>query len=156
MENKYISLKDACEYSNKSLSTIRRIVKGTPKNKLKYENLKNGSKKILIEVDYLNEYFDLKPKTSSSNKDNLTQSVNNSSEQLLIKTFENIIKTLNNELEAKNKQIDSIIEANSKQVQSLIERQRESNVIIERLNQIKSLETKEINEVRRKWWQRKK
>ena len=145
MENKYISLKDACEYSNKSLSTIRRIVKGTPKNKLKYENLKNGSKKILIEVDYLNEYFDLKPKTSSSNKDNLTQSVNNSSEQLLIKTFENIIKTLNNELESKNRHIDT-----------LLERQRESNVIIERLNQIKSLETKEVNEVRRKWWQRKK
>ena len=145
MEKGYISVKEACQVFNKSLSTIRRLVKETPANKLKYEKLVTGHDKIYISKGYLSNYFNEKPKNNYSESSKINYSESVESEQLLIKTFENIIKTLNNELESKNRHIDT-----------LLERQRESNVIIERLNQIKSLETKEINEVRRKWWQRKK
>jgi hypothetical protein len=145
MEKGYISVKEACQVFNKSLSTIRRLVKETPANKLKYEKLVTGHDKIYIDKEYLYNHFNETPPNNDSLNSKVNDSLNNSSEQLLIKTFENIIKTLNNELESKNRHIDT-----------LLERQRESNVIIERLNQIKSLETKEINEVRRKWWQRKK
>ena len=72
MEKQFISLKDACEYSNKSMSTLRRLVselKDNQPNKLKYEDLKNGSKKILIDADYLNEYYEL-------NKDNQPNNTN--------------------------------------------------------------------------------
>ena len=102
MEKQFISLKDACEYSNKSMSTLRRLVnelKDNQPNKLKYEDLKNGGHKILIEVEYLNEYYNLNKdnQPNNTNKNNYSsetsQSIDKSSEQLLIKTFENIIKT---------------------------------------------------------------
>ena len=154
MEKQFISLKDACEYSNKSMSTLRRLVnelKDNQPNKLKYEDLKNGGHKILIEVEYLNEYYNLNKdnQPNNTNKNNnsseTSQSIDMSNEQLLIKTFENIIKTLNNELEAKNKQIDAFLE-----------RQHEANILIDNFSKKIALETKEVNEARRRWWKRNK
>ena len=151
MEKQFISLKDACEYSNKSMSTLRRLVselKDNQPNKLKYEDLKNGSKKILIEVDYLNEYYNLNKDNQPNNTNHsaeTSKSIDRSSEHLLVSAYENIIKMLNNDLEAKNKQIDA-----------LIERQRESNILVDKMSSKLTLETKEVNEVRSKWWQRKK
>ena len=154
MEKQFISLKYACEYSNKSMSTLRRLVnelKDNQPNKLKYEDLKNGGHKILIEVEYLNEYYNLNKDNqhNNTNKNNnsseTSQSIDMSNEQLLIKTFENIIKTLNNELEAKNKQIDAFLE-----------RQREANILIDSFSKKIALETKEVNEARRRWWRRNK
>lgn len=145
MEKDYISVKEACQVFKKSLSTIRRVVKETPVNKIKKEKLVTGHNKIYINKEYLSNYFNVKPISNDSESSKSNNSEINESQQLLIKTYQNIIKTLNNELEAKNRHIDT-----------LLERQRESNVIIERLNQTKSLETKEVNEVRSKWWQRKK
>ena len=145
MTNKYISIKEACELFNKSLSTIRRVVKETPTNKLKYEKLPTGKNKIFIEREYLNEYFNEKPQSNDSLNSQVNDSLNNSNKQLLIKTYQDIIKTLNNELEAKNKQIDAFLE-----------RQHESNILIDNFSKKIALETKEVNEVRRKWWQRKK
>lgn len=145
MTNKYISIKEACELFNKSLSTIRRVVKETPTNKLKYEKLPTGKNKIFIEREYLNEYFNEKTQSNDSINSKVNDSLNNSSEHLLVNAYENIIKMLNNDLEAKNKQIDA-----------LIERQRESNILVDKLSSKIALETKEVNEVRRKWWQRKK
>ena len=152
MEKQFISLKDACEYSNKSMSTLRRLVnelKDNQPNKLKYEDLKNGGHKILIEVEYLNEYYDLNKEDNANHTNQNTQSISNSidksSEQLLIKTYQDIIKTLNNELEAKNKQIDAFLE-----------RQHEANILIDNFSKKIALETKEVNEVRRRWWRRNK
>lgn len=145
MNNKYISIKEACELFKKSLSTIRRVVKEIPSNKIKFEELPTGKQKIFIEREYLNDYFNVKGSSNSQVNDSSNSQVNDSSEQLLIKTFESIIKTLNNELESKNKQIDA-----------LIERQRESNILIDIFSKKIALETKENNDTRRKWWQRKK
>ena len=154
MEKQFISLKDACEYSNKSMSTLRRLVnelKDNQPNKLKYEDLKNGGHKILIEVEYLNEYYNLNKdnQPNNTNKNNnsseTSNSIDKSSEQLLIKTYQDIIKTLNNELEAKNKQIDAFLE-----------RQHEANILIDNFSKKIALETKEVNEVRRRWWKRNK
>jgi hypothetical protein len=145
MESKYISIKEACQVFNKSLSTIRRVVKETPTNKIKKEKLSTGHDKIYIDKEYLYNHFNETPPNNDSLNSKVNDSLNNSSEQLLIKTFENIIKTLNNELEAKNKQIDAFLE-----------RQREANILIDNFSKKIALETKEVNEVRRKWWQRKK
>ena len=154
MEKQFISLKYACEYSNKSMSTLRRLVnelKDNQPNKLKYEDLKNGGHKILIEVEYLNEYYNLNKdnQPNNTNKNNnsseTSNSIDKSSEQLLIKTYQNIIKTLNNELEAKNRQIDAFLE-----------RQREANILIDSFSKKIALETKEVNEARRRWWRRNK
>lgn len=141
MESKYISIKEACELFNKSLSTIRRVVKETPGNKIKYENLPTGKNKIFIEREYLNDLFNVKGSVNSQVNDSL----NNSNEQLLIKTYQDIIKTLNNELEAKNKQIDAFLE-----------RQHEANILIDNFSKKIALETKEVNEDRRRWWKRNK
>jgi len=152
MEKQFISLKDACEYSNKSMSTLRRLVnelKDNQPNKLKYEDLKNGSKKILIEVDYLNEYYNLTKEDNANQSAETSKSIDKSSEHLLITAYENIIKMLNSDLEAKNRQIDALVESNR-------DTQRELNTIINNMTNKLALETKEVNEVRRKWWQRNK
>ena len=57
MENKFISIKEACNLFNKSNSTIRRVIKESPENQLKKEKLKTGHYKIFISVEYLNKYF---------------------------------------------------------------------------------------------------
>jgi len=156
MRKEYISIKEACEHFNKSLSTIRRIVKETPLDKLKKEKLVTGHEKIFIEFDYLNNYFNdqLNP-TNQNNYSETTQ--NNSSndvlieqlrsklesEQYKVKSLEKIITILNNELESKNKQIAS-----------LLERQFETNVLMKSLQEEKiKLDTFENNK-KRKWWQR--
>ena len=149
MTNKYISIKEACELFNKSLSTIRRLIKDIPTNKLKYEKLPTGHKKIFIEREYLNEYFNEKKQGNDSINSQVNDSLNNSNEQLLIKTYQSIIKTLNDELENKNKQINSLVENNR-------DTQKELNTIINNMTNKLALETKEVNEVRRKWWQRNK
>jgi len=149
MTNKYISIKEACELFNKSLSTIRRVVKEIPTNKLKYEKLPTGKNKIFIEREYLNEYFNEKKQSNDSLNSQVNDSLNNSNEQLLIKTYQSIIKTLNDELENKNKQINSLVENNR-------DTQKELNTIINNMTNKLALETKEVNEVRRKWWQRNK
>lgn len=151
MEKQYLSIKQTCEQFNKSLSTIRRLVKETPLNRLKTETLKTGHKKIYIELEYLKEYFG--KETTSTNQSNTSTSnqVNNSSEQL-IETLQSVIKMLNDELESKNKQIAE----KDKQIESFLTRQFESNVIIERLQQkeAKFLDTLSNNK-KRKWWQRR-
>lgn len=155
MDKGYISIKEACELFNKSLSTIRRVVKETPTNKLKKEKLVTGHDKIFIEVEYLKDYFgvvDNKPNDSHTTQNNSSNDIfieqlkdNIKSKENELKSLQNIITILNNELESKNRQIDA-----------LIERQRESNVLVDNLSSKIALETKEVNEVRRKWWQRNK
>jgi len=154
MEKQYISIKEACEHFNKSISTIRRIVKETPLDKLKKEKLVTGHEKIYIQFDYLNNYFGIvkdKPNNSDSSQ------LNNSNEYLIeilkikleskeneLKALTGIITTLNNELENKNKQI----EAAHKEKAMLLELNHEKN-----LYEAKSLDTFENNK-KRKWWQR--
>lgn len=140
MENKYISIKEACEQFNKSISTIRRIVKEAPKNQLKKEKLKTGHEKVYISSEYLNECFNV---------------INKESNQREFKSVSNdaYLNSLNEQLEFLKKQL----EEKDKQIESFLQRQYESNVIIERLQQkeqnlLESLENKK----KRRWWQRNK
>ena len=141
MEEKYISIKETCELFNKSLSTIRRLIKDIPTNKLKYEKLPTGHKKIFIDRDYLNDYFkEPIQQTNSSSEVPL-----NDSNERLIETLENVIKMLNNELESKNKQLQE----KDKQIESLIERQRENNILISSFSQVKQIEGQDK---KKRWW----
>ena len=67
----------------------------------------------------------------------------NSFDEQLVNSLNNTIDILKKELENKNNTIES-----------LIERQRESNIIIERLNQKILIEPQQKKEPR-KWWQLK-
>jgi preprotein translocase subunit SecA len=156
MEKQYISIKEACEHFNKSISTIRRIIKKTPLDKLKKEKLVTGHEKIHIQFDYLNNYFNdqLNPTNQNNYSENTQNNSSNDvlieqlrskleSEQYKVKSLEKIITILNNELESKNKQIAS-----------LLERQFETNVLMKSLQEEKiKLDTFENNK-KRKWWQR--
>lgn len=151
MKKEYISIKEACDVSKKSLSTIRRFVSETKKiapKKLKYETLANGTKKILIDFDYLNEYFNQTTYSNDSQMNDSQGSQMSNSNEDTINVLKSALDTLKNELEAKNKHIDM-----------LLERQRETNIMIEGLNQRFLIETKEVNdnrEVKKKWWKRNK
>lgn len=137
MEN-YLSIEQAVEYSNKSISSIRRIVKELKENKskhLKFEKLKTGHNKVFISIEYLNIQFNI----NSSDNSSTSNSTNSSNDIFINKTLELLAK----ELEEKNRQIES-----------LLQRQYESNVIIEQL-QKKQLQLEENITIKKKWWKRK-
>ena len=135
---KYLSIEQSVEHTNKSISSIRRLVKELKQNKSKYiklEKLKTGHDKVFISIEYLNEHFNINSSTNNSTN----ESTNNSSDTFVNKTLE----LLSKELEEKNRQIES-----------LLQRQFESNVIIEQL-QKKHLQIEENTTTKKKWWKRK-
>ena len=151
MEKKYISINDAVERFNKSLSTIRRLVKETPENKIKRVELITGHKKIYIDLEYLNKHFNEK----STKNDEIIEENNTSfndaviiQKDKIIETLEGIIKTLNNELENKNKQLAE----KDQQIDSFLQRQYESNILMKSLQEEKvKLDTLNNNKKKR-WW----
>ncbi len=141
MEN-YLSIEQAVEYSNKSISSIRRLIKELKENKskhLKFEKLKTGHNKVFISIEYLNNHFNINSSDNSSTSNSTNSSMNNSNDIFINKTLELLAK----ELEEKNRQIES-----------LLQRQYESNVIIEQL-QKKQLQLEENITIKKKWWKRK-
>ena len=155
MEKKYVSINDAVKRFNKSLSTIRRLVKETPENKLKRVDLVTGHKKIYIELEYLNNHFNEKsPKKDEIIEENNT-SFNDaiiSQKDKIIETLEGIIKTLNNELEIKNNQLAE----KDKQIEGFLQRQYENNILMKSLQEEKlKLDTLNNNNKKR-WWERGK
>ena len=141
MEN-YLSIEQAVEYSNKSISSIRRLIKELKENKskhLKFEKLKTGHNKVFISIEYLNIQFNINSSDNSSTSNSTNSSMNNSNDIFINKTLELLAK----ELEEKNRQIES-----------LLQRQYESNVIIEQL-QKKQLQLEENITIKKKWWKRK-
>ena len=160
MNKEYLSIKEACEHFNKSLSTIRRIVKETPLDKLKKEKLVTGHSKIYIQFDYLNKHFGIveeKPNNSDSIQNNSSNDilveqlkVKLESEEYKVKSLERIITTLNNELEAKNNQLAE----KDKQIEGFQQLQMANNVLMKSLQDEKvKLDTFENNK-KRKWWKR--
>ena len=141
MEN-YLSIEQSVEYSNKSISSIRRLIKELKENKskhLKFEKLKTGHNKVFISIEYLNNHFNINSSDNSSTSNSTNSSMNNSNDIFINKTLELLAK----ELEEKNRQIES-----------LLQRQYESNVIIEQL-QKKQLQLEENITIKKKWWKRK-
>ena len=141
MEN-YLSIEQAVEYSNKSISSIRRLIKELKENNskhLKFEKLKTGHNKVFISIEYLNNHFNINSSDNSSTSNSTNSSMNNSNDIFINKTLELLAK----ELEEKNRQIES-----------LLQRQYESNVIIEQL-QKKQLQLEENITIKKKWWKRK-
>ena len=95
--SKYISITDAAAKYNKSVSSIRRIVKELKESdlsKLEFHKLKNGTEKILIDEDYLTKCF-IESKESSSKSSSIDYSsdlVTFLKEQILVK--DELIKNL--------------------------------------------------------------
>lgn len=139
---KYLSIEQSVEYTKKSISSIRRIVKELKQNKskhIKLEKLKTGHNKVFISIEYLNIQFNINSSDNSSTSNSTNSSMNNSNDIFINKTLE----LLSKELEEKNRQIES-----------LLQRQYESNVIIEQL-QKKQLQLEENITIKKKWWKRK-
>lgn len=155
MEKIYVSINDAVKRFNKSLSTIRRLVKETPENKLKRVDLVTGHKKIYIELEYLNKYFNEKtPKKDEIIEENNT-SFNDaliSQKDKIIETLEGIIKTLNNELETKNNQLAE----KDKQIEGFQQLQMANNVLMKSLQEEKVKLDTLSNNKKKRWWERGK
>jgi len=137
MEN-YLSIEEASQYTGKSISSIRRLVKELKQSKskhLKFEKLKTGHSKVFIAIALLDKDLNV----NSSTNDSANSSTNNSNDTFVNKTLDLLAK----ELEEKNRQIES-----------LLQRQYESNVIIEQL-QKKQLQLEENTPIKKKWWKRK-
>jgi hypothetical protein len=134
MEN-YLSIEEASQYTSKSISSIRRLVKELKQSKskhLKFEKLKTGHSKVFIAIALLDKDLNV----NSSTNDSFNSSTNNSNDTFVNKTLDLLAK----ELEEKNRQIES-----------LLQRQYESNVIIEQL-QKKQLQLEENTPIKKKWF----
>lgn len=151
--NNYLTIEEASVYTEKSLSSIRRLVKELKQNNsksLKFETLKTGHKKVFISVSFLNIHFNinelnLNDSTNSSMNSSMNDSVNSSNEQMKDAFINKTLDLLQKELEEKNRQIES-----------LLQRQYETNVILEQLQQkTKLLEVKTDKPKKRWWWQKK-
>ena len=109
----YITIKEAVKRYNKSLSTIKRLIQVTPKEHLKDgPKLNTGKNLTLIDSKYLDEHYDHKPEPSNDLNSEL-------------------IKTLQRELENKQKTIDSLLHNQSQ----LIENEERFQILLERSNQ---------------------
>jgi hypothetical protein len=139
MSKDFITINEACKRFNKSISTIRRIVKKAPQKALNKEKLITGHDKIYISLEYLKEYFNVSVKESSQ------IDINDSSKDALLNSLSEQLDFLKKQLQEKDKQIENF--------QS---RQYENNVIIERLTQREQLLIETLENNKRKWWQRKK
>ena len=145
----YLSVKEITEEYNKSLSTIRRLVKTLKEDNpgvIRYEELNTGHKKVYVSIEYLNEYFNIKGSKTYSKDSHMNDLLIDSKDQV-IKSMENIIKTLNDELEHKNKQIEGILQ-----------RQYETNVLLKSLQEEKLKLQQQTEENKKKKigiWRRK-
>jgi hypothetical protein len=128
----YLSISEAVNFYGKSESTIRSVVRSAGKIKgvLKYETLKNGTKKIYISETYLNGLF--------------SHGKNNNSNMSDTNTSQDMIEFLKKQIEVKDEQIES-----------LLERQRENNILMSQLQQ-KVLLIEESPVPKKRWWQRRK
>lgn len=152
----FISIKDSAILTSKSESTIKRFVKevqnstkkkGDLVKKIKFDLLKNGSRKVLINKDFLLEYFQIKDVSLGQNI-NLTSSnepLNNDTSLKIIELLEHELKDKSKQIDLLNKQIDVL----NKQISELIERQKESNIL---LLESKSLRQLEQDTRKKKWF----
>lgn len=134
----FISISEAVNEYSKSESTIRSIVKkiGNKKGLIKREKLSNGSHKIYLSKSYLDQVLKEKKTTSNSHGKKAT--------------FDNTQNTTRDELILLLKQQ---LEEKDKQIESLLERQREQHVLYSQL-QNKVLLIEEAPKKKR-WWQRR-
>lgn len=130
MEN-YLSIAETIIHYGKSESTIRNIVRIASKKKgvIKYEVLKNGSKKIYISIEYLDSKFKVVKESSKVVNDTLATNTSNE-----------LIEFLKSQLVEKDKQINE-----------LIERNRESNILMMDMQQKVLM----LNAPKKRWWKRK-
>lgn len=148
----YLSTKEAAEFISKSESTVKRFVAKIKKERQKdyknndffqFEKLTTGHKKTFIEKAFLAREFNM-PLNDSMNSS--IESLGDVSE---LSESQRIIEVLRQEIEYKNTQLDK----KDQQIDQLIERQRESNVLMMRLQE----EPPQIEvSTKKKWWRKNK
>ena len=109
----YISISEASKRYKKSISTIKRALKGAePKHLKQGEKLNTGYYKVLVSIDLLNELF--------GTTENTKKEPNN-----------DLLETYRNELLNKQKIIDKLLQNQ----EALIENERNFQILLERANQ---------------------
>ena len=127
MEN-YISIQEAVSRYCKSLSTIKKVVKGAKGNDRKQgEKLNTGLHKVLISVSFLDRHF----KTI----DKQTESIEDS----------RYTNSLNDRIKDQQKTIDKLLQNQ----EAFLERQHEQNILLERATQRAALLEKHFDRNRR-------
>lgn len=147
----YLSLKEAQSYLSKSESTLRGIVRGVKgqENKLfdgnhilKFDTLKNRSKKIYILKAYLDSLFNIVPIDSPINDDALSDGLKDRYIDRLEKELDNKSKEIENFLELEAQIIDRFkeLQESLKRTQFQLQQQTE-------LTSIKDKELKKLQEL---------
>ncbi len=145
---KYLTLEEAKQHTLKSESTLRRLVRtclkdAKLKKNIKTKKLANGGYQYLINSALLDEKYqkiDKKtsavgatstPKKSIKKPSKKTVETPKKQDNQTIEVLQQYIQTLKSQLEVK----DAQIAAKNNQVSELLERDRESNLLLERINQ---------------------
>jgi len=147
MNSAYLTLEEAKTLTGKSESTLRRLVKSCLLNKsqkklIKKRKLKNGGYQYLIAQTILQDRYKLSTLNALGRKSpekNKNKNANTIKEKGLAKDSNNesvtilkqYINTLEKQLEVKDTQIND----KSKQINELLERDKESHLLLDRINE---------------------
>ena len=147
----YLSLKEAQSYLSKSESTLRGIVRGVKgqENKLfegnhilKFDTLKNRSKKIYILKSYLDSLFNITPIASPINDDALSDGLKDRYIDRLEKELDNKSKEIENFLDLEAQIIDRFKELQESLKRTQVQLQQQTE-----LTSIKDQELKKLQEL---------
>lgn len=147
---KFLTIKEAAAVTGKSESTLKRFVREVkqkqPKkyndNKcFKFDKLPTGHKKVLVSETFLSTTY---PIINSSN-------INDSNEPLNSVDNQEFLEHLKSEIILKNEQLS----AKDKQIEALLDRNKEINLLFAQAQKREQLKIEE-SIPRKRWWQKKK
>lgn len=153
-KNEHLTVREAAEFTGKSESTIKRIVRLEKGNKkyFKYETLPTGHQKIYISKAFLELYFGSKKSTIIKDHDLLNKNENTRNDADFVDFLIKENQRLNEQLKDKESKIYELMEKQTETVDKFLQLQDQA----QKLQAVYS--QKQLEEVipKKRWpWQRK-
>jgi hypothetical protein len=147
----YLSLKEAIEYTGKSESTLRGVVRGLKGQEnqlfegsqvLKFDTLVNRSKKIFILKAYLNDLYKIEPIKTTYQDNRSSDSLNDRYIDRLEKELDNKQKEIDNFLELEAQIIDRFKELQEALKRTQYQLQQQTELTAKKDAELKKIEQK--------------
>lgn len=150
---KYLTVKEAAEFTGKSESTIKRLVRLEKGNKkvFKYEDLPTGFRKIYISKSFLEHYYDQSSSTVKEKNDPLKNTEKSNVNQGFVDYLLAEVERKNEQLKERDKKIFELMEKQTETVDKFLQLQDQA----QKLQAVYSQKQLEESIPKKRWWQRK-
>lgn len=151
---KYLSVKEAAEYTGKSESTIKRLVRSEKGNSkfFKFEKLPTGHQKIYISKAYLQQSFVKNDPLVNKKNDRLKVKVKNTVDQSFVAYLLKEVERQNEQLKEKDQKIYELMENQIQNTAKILQIQDQA----QKLQAVASQSLLEESTSKKRWWQRGK